>query len=258
MDLVSFATNEFIGYILILFRVGSLMIAAPLLGSAVVPARVKIAASMVLALLLVPVVHPIIPQPLTLAYMVKVAASESVVGLLVGYSAGLIFVAVQLGGMQVGQQMGTAMASIFNPMLETQDSLESQFFFLLTAFIYLAIGGHHILLASIVGSFKTLPIGALVLSPRVLDMVIELFGYLFAIAFAISAPAVLALFLVTVAMGFVARTVPQMNILIVGFPVRILVGTIVLLFTLPAIGHFIARMIGTLLSGLPALVSGAV
>jgi flagellar biosynthetic protein FliR len=96
-----------------------------------------------------------------------------------------------------------------------------------------------------------------VLSLGALDMLIKLFGYLFAIAFAISAPVVLALFLVTVAMGFVARTVPQMNILIVGFPVRVVVGLAVMIFTLPAIGYFLARVTGLVLRGLPDLVAAA-
>jgi len=255
VDLVTFSTREFVAFILILFRVSGIVIFAPVLGSVIIPAQVKVALSVLLALVLLPVVHPAVPAVLTLGYFVAAAASESVVGMIIGFAAGLIFVGVQLGGMQIGQQMGTEIGSIFNPFLETQTSLMSEVFFIFTIFIYLGIGGHRIMLTALVDSFKTVPIGAMVLSPRNLDMLISLFGYLFVIAFAISAPVVLVLFLVTVAMGFVARTVPQMNILIVGFPVRIIVGLAVMIVTLPAVGYFIARAIGAVMQGLSALVA---
>lgn len=257
MDLVSFTTREFIAYILILFRVAGLVIFAPVLGSDVVPAQMKVAFAFVVALVLLPVVNPAVPAELTLGYFLQAAAAESVVGLLIGYCANLIFIAVQLGGMQIGQQMGTEIGSVFNPFLDSQETLVGTFYFFFTLFIYLGIGGHYVLFTALFDSFRTLPLGTAALSPMTLDMVITLFGYLFGVAFAVSAPAVLALFLVTVAMGFVARTVPQMNILIVGFPVRVIVGLAVMMFTLPAIGYFLARTMGTVLGGLSVLVAGA-
>lgn len=257
MDIVQFSTQKFIAYALILFRVGGIMIFAPVFGSNMVPGQTKAAIAMTIALLLVPVIDYSAPAPLTLANMVCSAATESIVGLLIGYAASLLFVAVQLGGMQIGQQMGTEIGSVFNPFLEVQSSVVGEFYFLFSTLVFLGINGHHILLAALVESFRTVPIGTAALSLGALDMLIKLFGYLFAIAFAISAPAVLALFLVTVAMGFVARTVPQMNILIVGFPVRVVVGLAVMIFTLPPIGYFLTRVTGVVLRGLPALVSAA-
>ena len=257
MDLVAFSTKEFIAYVLILFRVGGIMIFAPVFGSALVPGQAKVAISMVIALVLLPVVGFVPPAALSLRYIVYVAATESIIGMLIGFAASLIFVAVQLGGMQVGQQMGTEIGGVFNPFLETQSSLVGEFYFFFTMLIFLGINGHHILLAALVQSFRTVPIGGAALTVGALGMVIKLFGYLFAIAFAISAPMLLALFLVTVAMGFVARTVPQMNILIVGFPLRIMVGLTVMILTLPSIGYFLAKAIGIVLRDLPILIAAS-
>lgn len=256
MDLVAFSTKGFIAYVLILFRVSGIMIFAPVFGSGMIPGQVRVAASMVIALVLLPVVAVAMPARLTLGYMLQAAAAETVVGLLLGYAASLVFTAVQLGGMQVGQQMGTEIGAVFNPFLETQSSLVGEFYFILATFIYLAIGGHHMFLAALINSFNTVPLGTLAVSGRTLDMVITLFGQLFIVAFAISAPAVLALFLVTVAMGFVARTVPQMNILVAGFPVRITVGLAVMMFSLPAVAFFLARTIGNVMASLSMLVAG--
>lgn len=255
MDEVTLATRQFLAYILILFRVGGLMIFAPLLGSALFAARIKVAAAAVISLALIPVITPQMPETLNLAFILKAAAGETAVGLVLGYAANVIFVGVQLAGMQIGQQMGIGIASIFNPLLESQTSLIAQFYNLFAIFIYLAIGGHHLLLSALVDSFQTLPAGWMVLSGGMLDMLISLFAHLFGIAFAVSAPVILALFLTTVAMGFVARTVPQMNILIVGFPVRALLALVVMIFTLPAIGNFLARTIGSLLTSIARLMT---
>ncbi len=255
MHPVDAATKNFLAYILILFRVGGIMIFAPFFGSALIPRRIKVAASMIIALVLLPAVSPSVPSEMSVGYVLRTAAGETAVGLLIGYAASLVFVGVQLGGMQIGQQMGTGIANVFNPLIETQVSLVSEFYFLFAIFIYLGIGGHHILLKALVGSFHTLPLGWLAISGRTLDMVITLFGQLFVIAFAVSAPVILSLFLTTVAMGFVARTVPQMNILIVGFPVRVGVALVVMIFTLPAIGKFLAGTIGILLNGLQDIIT---
>lgn len=255
MNPADVATREFLTYILVLFRVGGIMIFAPFFGSGMIPTRIKIAASMILALALLPAASPVVPSSLTLGFILKSAAGETAVGLLMGYATSLIFVGVQLAGMQIGQQMGTGIANIFNPMFQSQVSLISQVYFFFAIFIYLGIGGHHMLLSALVESFSSLPAGWSALSGRSLDIVITLFGHLFAVAFAVSAPIVLALFLTTVAMGFVARTVPQMNILVIGFPVRIVVGLTVMIFTLPAIGRFLALTIGRVMSSLSPLVS---
>lgn len=256
MDLVEFTTQGFLSYIVVLMRVGGLFVFAPILGSAAIPAQIKVFASMVISLAVLPATALAVPAEMTLPLFLKIAAGETTVGLVIGYAAGLVFVAVQLGGMQIDQQMGMAMGRVFNPLLESQDSSVGRFYFLFAMFVYLGIGGHRILLAALVGSFKTVPVGTIALSAQTLRMVIKLFGHLFAVAFAVSAPMVLALFLTTVALGFLARTVPQMNILIIGFPVRIVVGLTVMIFTLPAIGQFLAKTMGAILGGLPALAAG--
>jgi flagellar biosynthesis protein FliR len=256
VDLVDFSTRGFLAYILILMRVGGLFVFAPILSSPVIPGQIRLYSAMVIALALVPVISPVMPVALTLPFLVKAAVSETAVGLLIGYAANLVFVAAQLGGMQIDQQIGLAIGSVFNPLVETQDSLIGQFYFLFTMFIFLGINGHHVMLAALVGSFPTVPVGAAVLSGKTLDMLITLSGTIFTVAFALSAPMVLALFLTTVAMGFLARTVPQMNILIVGFPVRIVVGLATMAFTLPAVGYFLAHTLGAIMASVPALVAG--
>jgi flagellar biosynthetic protein FliR len=248
--------QQLIGYVLVLFRVGGIMIFAPFFGSGLIPGRLKAALSMVIALALVSATAPQIPAEITYGYILKAAAGESAVGLLLGYAASLVFVGVQLAGMQIGQQMGTGIANIFNPLIEDQIALVGQFYFFFAVFVYLGIGGHHLLLKALAASFTTLPAGWMALSARNLDIVITLFAQFFAVAFAVSAPIVLALFLTTVAMGFVARTVPQMNILVIGFPIRMIVGLTVMAFTLPSIGSFIARTITAVLGGLGYLTGG--
>ncbi len=254
METVDLATASLLGYILILFRVGGIMIFAPFFGSGLIPARLKMAFAMVIALALLPAVRPEVPAEVSIGWILETSAGESAVGMVIGYAAGLVFVGAQIAGMQIGQQMGTGIANVFNPLIEDQISLVGQFYFYFAIFIYLGIGGHHMLFTALVTSFETLPAGWMALSGKTLAMLITLFGHLFAVAFAVSAPIVLTLFLTTVAMGFIARTVPQMNILIVGFPVRLIVGLTVMAFTLPSIGSFLARTIGVVMDAVVSMI----
>jgi flagellar biosynthetic protein FliR len=255
LDLTDIAIARFLTYILVVFRVGGIMIFAPFFGSGMISAQLKVALTMILALALLPVASPVLPGEITTGYILVTAAGESAVGLFIGYAASLIFVGVQLAGMQIGQQMGTGIATVFNPLIESQTSLISQFYYLFALFIYLGIGGHHLLLAALVRSFEAVPAGWTVLSGHGLNTLITYFGHLFTIAFVVSAPVVLTLFLTTVALGFVARTVPQMNILIIGFPIRVVVAITVMIFTLPAIGRFTGRTILVLMEGLAGAIA---
>ena len=206
--------------------------------------------------MLLPAVSLNVPEVITLGYMLQAAAGESAVGLFIGFSVSLIFVGVQIAGMQVGQQMGTGIANVFNPMVQAQISLVSQFYFLFALLIYLGIGGHHMLFRALVTSFKTLPSGWPILSDASLSMVINLFGRLFMVAFAVSAPVVMVLFMTTVVLGFIARTVPQMNVLIIGFPVRVGVALVAMILSLPTVGAFLARTFMGMLHGIDFFVGG--
>ena len=155
---------------------------------------------------------------------------EAMVGLFIGIIAYIIMAAIQIAGGFIDFQMGFAIANIIDPQTGAQSPLLGQFFNSLAMLLLLALNGHHLLLDGIFYSYQFIPIDQLwpaFGSDRVAEFVISTFATSFAIAFQMSVPIVATLFLVDLALGITARTVPQLNIFVVGFPIKIGVSFIV-------------------------------
>ncbi|MFH1022430.1 MAG: flagellar biosynthetic protein FliR [Planctomycetota bacterium] len=228
MAVAQYGIQQFLVFLLVVFRLSGLMIFAPVWGSRNILDQWKIAFALVVASLVAPLVPSPPSLPRDLLPLGLLAVKELGVGLVLGYAASLLFTGVQLAGQMASQQMGQGLANIMDPFTETESSVIGEFQFFLAVVIFLAINGHHMLLRAVTGSFDRIPLGGMVLNVTATREIVRLFGDVFVIAIRISAPVVVALFVTTVALGFVARTVPQVNILVIGFPVQIVVGFVVL------------------------------
>jgi len=225
---------------LVLFRLAGLFIFAPVLGSKAIPAKVKI----LLAVGLSVCVYPALLSPgstsashlliaiedgLSLWYMPAAIASEIMIGLVLGMGAMMPIVGLQLAGQTADQQMGIGLAGIINPELEDETGVSGQFYYILAITLFLILGGHRILLSTLVSSFGHVPLGGFMPDGQALSLVLGLFKSAFELALRVAAPLICLVFLETIAMGFLARTAPQLNILSVGFSLRIIVGVIVMI-----------------------------
>jgi flagellar biosynthetic protein FliR len=217
-------------FLLVLFRISGVLLVAPVFGSATIPHPAKISFALVLAVLFFPMVGRtgLSVEPAPAAYLLA-AGGELVVGLLIGFAASLLFSAVQLGGQLIDQELGIMMANVIDPVSNEQVSVVAQFKLMLSVVVYLLIDGHHFLLTAVRDSFAAVPLlGVRVSGAAAARLSDALMGDLFRMAVQIAAPAMVTLFLITVAMAFMARAVPEMNVFILGFPVRIAVGLAVL------------------------------
>lgn len=222
-------------FLLVFFRMGGIFVTAPVFGSASIPVPVKIWLSFLMAVLVYPMVDAaaIELNPNLGAYTFAVAA-ELAVGIVIGLAAQVLFVAVQMGGLVIGQEMGLTLANVIDPVTNEQVSVIAQFKLLMAILIYLAVDGHHLLVRAAVGSFETIPLaGTAIDAPAALYLADHMVVEMLRTAMQIAAPALVALFLVTIALGFMARTVPEMNIFAVGFSVRLLLGFIVVALAIP-------------------------
>lgn len=236
-------------FALVLFRMAGFVVFAPFLGSRNIPGAMKMLFAVALAALVFPGVVRRVPvaAPDGLGDFLHHAASETAVGLLFGFVSSLLFVGVQLGGHLIGQKMGFSMANVVDPFTEAEVTLVEEFKFFLSLFVFLAVGGHHLLMRALLGTFALVPIGRAVFRPQLWLELAGQFGEIFLIALQVAAPALGALFLVTLAMGFLARAVPQINIMMVGFPVQIVIGVSVMVLFLPVLTGWVAgRGIGIL------------
>lgn len=232
-------------WLLVLFRIAGIFMLAPVLGSQAIPVTVKAMLTLALACCVYPMllssgglsvgsIATVMVEGLDLWGLVPVLAGEMLFGWVIGYCALLPLVGVQVGGSVLDQQMGITAGGLFNPDVGAEMGAVAQLFYTAGLAIFVLMGGHHIMLAILVGSFETFPVAGFSTGAPTLDLafavnlVLGLMGVVFDMALRIAAPMLCLVFLESVAMGFISRTVPQMNILSVGFIVRILGGLMVL------------------------------
>lgn len=225
-------------------RVSTFVMAVPILGIRNVPPMVKIALSAWLAIaaasLLPPTSLPLEPGPVALALSV-----ESLIGVVLAFSVVLFFAAIQYAGQIIGVQIGFAMVNVIDPQSQTNVSIISQVYNLVAVLTFLALDGPRILIRAIQESFVAIPPGVAEVSQVGLFELGQSAATIFSLGFKIALPVVITLLLVSLSMGILGRTVPQLNILVVGFPIKILVGLFMIGACIPFYGEWLVDAIAT-------------
>lgn len=163
---------------------------------------------------------------------------EVLVGLFIGFMAYMMLSAVQTAGGFIDFQMGFAIANVIDPQTGAQSPLIGQYLYVFTLLLLLTVNGHHLILDGIYYSYQLIPIDQMVFAltdDHFVEFVFRSFAMMFTIAFQMAIPIVATLFLVDVALGILARTVPQLNVFVVGFPIKIAVSFIVLFIVMGVI-----------------------
>ncbi len=203
----------------------------PFLSQRGVPVLWRLAVAGVLAAALTPAVRqalPAAPVALTWSLLVGEAARSLLVGALLAVVISIPFEVVKFAGQVIDTQIGFAMVNVVDPTSGLQVSVLSNFYYLLAAMLFFALDAHHALVRGLVASCTLLPLFTPLDGGAGAWLLVQEFGALFRLGLQIGAPCVLVLLLVSAAMGVVVKTVPQINILMVGFPVSIAVGLAVL------------------------------
>ncbi len=221
----TFSPGDVIGFVAILFRVGGIMLFAPVFSSAAIPAHVKIIVPLAISVCLLPAVHPIgAAATLDLPHVLLIVFGELLVGFVLGLTASFLFAGFQLAGQIVGFQLGFAIVNVIDPQTSVQTSVMSILHNFLGIMMFLLLDGHHWLLRAIGSSLTYLPVGAARVSGPIVDEVLSLSSHIFVSALQIAGPVIAATITADVLMGIIGRVAPQINILIVGMPVKTLVG----------------------------------
>ncbi|WAA10729.1 flagellar biosynthetic protein FliR [Fervidibacillus albus] len=232
--------NIFPVFLLVLIRVVSFFMTIPIFSYRAVPIRFKIGFATFLAVILSLSIEA---KPIEIdGVFLLLAMKEALVGLVLGLFGYIIMSAVQVAGGFIDFQMGFAIANVIDPQTGAQSPIIGQYLYIFALLFLLSIDGHHLLIDGIFHSFDFIPLDEPFLAfgeEGTILLVMKTFATMFMIAFQISLPIVASLFLVDVALGIVARTVPQMNVFVVGLPVKILVSFLLMFFV---IGTMIAAI----------------
>ena len=257
MEFPVISQNLVMSFSLVLVRVGSLIGTMPLFGEPLVPIRVKAGLSFVIAILLFPVVSSFVPPvPDSFLPLFFMMISEALIGAALGFSARLIFAAAQLAGEVMGIQVGFSVANTIDPVSRIHISLIGQVQYVFAILIFLLTNAHHIFLNVIADSFQITPFIFFHSSVDWMNFIVSLTRNLFVLAVKLSIPVIAVVFLSNVGLGIVARTVPQINVFIVGFPLHIAIGLIFFGLTIPLSGMLLQNAYGELSQSVYALLKG--
>ncbi|MBU24608.1 MAG: flagellar biosynthetic protein FliR [Gammaproteobacteria bacterium] len=215
-------------------RIGAMLIAVPVLSIDAVSVRIRIILTLALTLMIYPLVDWPTIDPVSAAGLSEIF-NQILIGVLMGFFLQIVTAAVVLGGQAIANSMGLAMATMVDPGIGTVP-LMSQFLLILATLIFLGIGGHILMIGILLRSFETFPVGVAFISGANFAALIEWSAIIFLGGMLMALPILVALLLVNIGVGVMARAAPSLNIFAVGFPVFFLTGYAVLILSMAGIG----------------------
>ena len=226
--------NGFDIFLLVFVRMTGLFVVAPIFGRRNIPAYFKIGFSFFIALILVntTAVQGAQVDENILSY-VLLLIKEFMVGLSIGFISYLAFTAIYIAGEIIDMQIGFGVVNVLDPITNIQIPVTSNLYSIISLLLLLAINGHHFLIKALFDSFSSLPIGTASFDAGLADSLMEVFSAVFVTGFKIAAPIVASILITEVALGTVSRMVPQLNVFVIGMPLKIIVGILILIITLP-------------------------
>lgn len=223
--LEAFLVSRFVVFTLVLARTGALMATAPVFSTLAMPRQVRAFLAVAMSLLVAPAfLNTSLPPTANLAEFGRLMVNEVLVGLLLGLGMQLLFSGIQVAGQIVSQLSGLSLADVFSPGFDEDVSIFSQLFYFLTIAVFVAVGGHRIVTSALLDTFSSLPPGHAALGGSFVDVITSIVTQSFALGIRAAAPLTVALLLANLVLGLVSRTLPQINVIAVGFGVNSLLA----------------------------------
>lgn len=257
MLITSAELNTWVGaYIWPMFRIGAMLMAAPVFGARTVPIRVRIGLMLAITFVVAPMLDPVpVTDPLS-PVAVLIIIQQVLIGVLMGFALQMVMSAVVMGGQVVSMQMGLGFSVMVDPQNGAQTPVISQFYLLMVTLVFLVLNGHLVLIEVLVDSFRTMPISQESLQPESLWQLLSWGSSMFAGAVGMALPAIASLLVVNFAFGIMTRSSPQLNIFAIGFPITIMIGFAVILVTLPSMLPQAEGMFNSIYAVLRQLATG--
>jgi len=223
-------------FALVLARIGGIFLFAPALASPIIPTRVKALLVIALAFVVYPSVgaQPVAGQ-VDLISLAPLMLGETLIGLAIGLVIAIPVMSVQMGGLLIGQQMGLGLGTVYNPAIDADGDVIGQVLFYLALAIFMSIGGMELLHGALMRTFEYVPLGAFAAGDAPLDLLTGVVASGYALAIRVAAPVLCIIMLETISTGVLMKTVPQLNVLTFGFPIKIIAASTMLIAALPFI-----------------------
>lgn len=214
-------------FLLVFVRMTGLFVMSPVFGRRNIPGTFKVGFAFLTAIIVVQGVPvPALDVYDTLGGWVLLAAKEFLVGLMLGFISYAVIAAMYVAGQLIDMRIGFGMVNVFDPVSNIQIPITADFYIILTTLFLLITDGHHMLIHSLAQSYVKLPLGELSFTAPVLQQMIRLMGTVFDLGFRIAMPVTVAILVTDMALGIISKSVPQMNVFMLGMPVKILLGLV--------------------------------
>jgi flagellar biosynthesis protein FliR len=249
--------NTIVGFILVLARVSPLFLLAPPFNSSMVPARARLIIAVGISVGIAPLALHGLAIPSDAMKIAGLALKEIVVGLGFAFSIACLFAAVDAAGSMIDTQIGMNFGSLLNPVDNTQSGSISQLYSMVGILVFIAIDGEAWVIRGLSRTYELVPMLSTPSISKLTAAAASAFEGIFTAALEIAGPVLLALILTDVAFGVVSRVVPQLNIFAVGFPMKMIVGLLVVAAALPFMsGWFVDQLQRSVETGLSGIGVG--
>ncbi len=228
-----FTETYIVGFLLLFFRFGALFMAVPIFSHNSIPMEIKASLAFFFTIVFYSSMPPLV-MDITLANLVLAILSELFLGLAIGVVLQIAFNAITFAGGQISFMMGFSLASAIDPQSGVSMPIISQFLSLIALMILFAIDMHHWMLLFIDSSLQHIPLGGFVMSENLFGYIIQAMSNMFIVGFMIAFPITALGWLTDVIFGMLMKTMPQFNLLVIGFPMKIMVSFAVIIATLTA------------------------
>ena len=223
--------NQFLVFVLVLSRISGLVVAAPIFGSRSVPIRIRALMAVAFSVLIAPIHFGTeVEHPGNVLNFLILVGQELVVGLTLAVGITILLMGLQVAGTIVSQMSALSLAEVVDPSFDSSISVFSQLFDVIALSVFLIIGGHRHVMSALLDTFSWMPPGSGNFGTGVVQTMTGVLGQSFVLGIRAAAPAVVALLMSILVMGLISRTLPQLNILAIGFSVNtiVLMGTLAL------------------------------
>ena len=235
MDIFDLVQNHAAVFLLMLTRITGIFIVSPFFGSINIPKYIRVGAALFMSVTFFPAVNnmTVAKFPSMLIAYAAAVLVELFVGWLIGFVAYVTLAAINMAGKVMDMQVGFSIVNVMDPTSGQQSPLIGSFLYNLGIIILLVTNGHYMILSALVESFRAVPIMGMQGNLALTDLMINFTNGIFATGVKIAMPVTFAIMLTNVSLGILARTMPQLNIFVVGIPLQIIIGMFVLIIVIP-------------------------
>ena len=221
-------------FALLLIRPGIVVMLAPGLGGRQIPGMIKVGLTVMLALALLPSVA--LPDEVTGAGLVLVVLREAAVGLSLAFALQALIAGVELAGHLASYQIGFSYGATIDPISGVRSTMLVSLYGMLATLVFFAVNAHHALLRALSESYAGVPIGAMRVGPSLVEAARDILAMVFVVGLRLAAPVLIVLLIVELAVGLISRAAPSLSFMVIGYPIRIVVGLFIvgtLIYTVP-------------------------